>query len=157
MPTEPVTVPKYPGRESNSQPLGFKPNRSAIGVPGPHRNRVGEAGIEPAETCAQGTWATITLHPESTQRESNPHIRHGKAVGCRYIMGAKRTCRIVKELKEHREGVEPSLPPTTGLRPAVPGVRSRGLWTTSASGFQFSGTRGARTLTCLVKSQVCCH
>ncbi len=29
-------------------------------------------------------------HPEleSAQRESNPHIRHGKAVGCRYIMGA---------------------------------------------------------------------
>ena len=24
----------------------------------------------------------------SAQRESNPHFRHGKAVGCRYIMGA---------------------------------------------------------------------
>ena len=25
---------------------------------------------------------------ESAQRESNPHFRHGKAAGCRYIMGA---------------------------------------------------------------------
>jgi hypothetical protein len=25
--------------------------------------------------------------PTSAQRESNPHVRHGKAVGCRYIMG----------------------------------------------------------------------
>ncbi len=33
----------------------------------------------------------------STQRESNPHIRHGKAVGCRYIMGTTCRHRIVKE------------------------------------------------------------
>ena len=29
-----------------------------------------------------------TRRKQSTQRESNPHVRHGKAVGCRYIMGA---------------------------------------------------------------------
>jgi hypothetical protein len=34
---------------------------------------------------------------QSAQRESNPHFRHGKATGCRYIMGAKLTCRIVKD------------------------------------------------------------
>ena len=34
---------------------------------------------------------------KSTQRESNPHIRHGKAVGCRYIMGAVNPDRNVKE------------------------------------------------------------
>ena len=45
----------------------------------------------------------------STQRESNPHVRHGKAVGCRYIMGAKNPDRIVKE-QEHRVGLEPTLP-----------------------------------------------
>ncbi len=28
------------------------------------------------------------LNLQSDQRESNPHIRHGKATGCRYIMGA---------------------------------------------------------------------
>ena len=33
----------------------------------------------------------------SAQRESNPHFRHGKAAGCRYIMGANVVCRIVKE------------------------------------------------------------
>src|SRR4051795_1974744 len=33
----------------------------------------------------------------SAQRESNPHIRHGKAVGCRYIMGTKIRRRIVKD------------------------------------------------------------
>lgn len=27
-------------------------------------------------------------HEESAQWELNPHFRHGKAVGCRYIMGA---------------------------------------------------------------------
>ena len=27
---------------------------------------------------------------ESARRESNPHIRHGKAVGCRYITGAEK-------------------------------------------------------------------
>ena len=30
---------------------------------------------------------------ESAQWESNPHIRHGKAVGCRYIMGA---CLVIE-------------------------------------------------------------
>jgi hypothetical protein len=34
---------------------------------------------------------------ESAQRELNPHFRHGKAAGCRYIMGANVVCRIVKE------------------------------------------------------------
>jgi hypothetical protein len=37
--------------------------------------------------------------PQSAQRESNPHIRHGKATGCRYIMGANACERIVKEPK----------------------------------------------------------
>ena len=51
-------------------------------------------------------------HPEtkSAQRESNPHIRHGKAVGCRYIMGTCCVCQIVKD-QEHRVGVEPTSPP----------------------------------------------
>ena len=45
---------------------------------------------------------------ESAQWESNPHIRHGKAVGCRYIMGAGRHPVLI--IEEHREGIEPSLP-----------------------------------------------
>ncbi len=30
----------------------------------------------------------VTQTDKSTQRESNPHVRHGKAIGYRYIMGA---------------------------------------------------------------------
>jgi hypothetical protein len=38
------------------------------------------------------------LHPaRSAQRESNPHVRLGKAIGCRYIMGTAFRRRIVKE------------------------------------------------------------
>ena len=37
-------------------------------------------------TLRQRTGLLGTL--KSAQRESNPHFRHGKATGCRYIMGA---------------------------------------------------------------------
>ena len=31
---------------------------------------------------------SYVLIGQSAQRESNPHVRHGKAIGYRYIMGA---------------------------------------------------------------------
>ena len=34
----------------------------------------------------------LSFHSSSAQRESNPHFRHGKAVGCRYITGAFGQC-----------------------------------------------------------------
>jgi hypothetical protein len=43
----------------------------------------------------------------SAQRESNPHFRHGKAAGCRYIMGAFQHDQIVNE-QVGPEGLEPS-------------------------------------------------
>jgi hypothetical protein len=46
----------------------------------------------------------------SAQRESNPHFRHGKAVGSRYIMGTHAETRVVKEDREHRVGLEPTSP-----------------------------------------------
>ncbi len=47
----------------------------------------------------------------SAQRESNPHVRHGEAVGYRYIMGTLHRHRIVKESeREHRVGLEPTSP-----------------------------------------------
>ena len=49
------------------------------------------AGFEPPISCARGTRNTrlsYILSIKSAQRESNPHFRHGKAIGCRYIMGA---------------------------------------------------------------------
>src|SRR5947207_1434243 len=39
----------------------------------------------------------------STQRESNPHIRHGKPVGFRYIMGAKVVVKLSKNYRESRK------------------------------------------------------
>ncbi len=53
--------------------------------------KVRTAGVEPAISCARGTRNTrlsYVLFVKSVQRESNPHFRHGKATGCRYIMGA---------------------------------------------------------------------
>ncbi len=53
-------------------------------------------------------------HPDlqSAQWELNPHFRHGKAAGYRYIMGAKlHHYQIVKDQnQEHRAGIEPALP-----------------------------------------------
>jgi hypothetical protein len=34
---------------------------------------------------------------KSTQRESNPHVHHGKVAGCRYITGAWLGYQVVKE------------------------------------------------------------
>ena len=54
---------------------------------------VGMAGFEPAISCSRSRRIDQAFpHPGSSkkasaQRESNPHIRHGKAVGYRYIMG----------------------------------------------------------------------
>ena len=62
-------------------------------------------GVEPIQLPWEDS--RLPLHhgciPQSAQWESNPHIRHGKAVGCRYIMGANfnsalgrsRTCSSV--------------------------------------------------------------
>ncbi len=68
--------------------------------------KVRKAGFEPAISCARrpplrggarrNTRLSYVLF-KSAQRELNPHFRHGKATGCRYIMGALKVCRIVKE------------------------------------------------------------
>lgn len=57
------------------------------------------AGFEPAVSCSRSTRSTRlshTLRMKSAQWESNPHIRHGKAVGCRYIMGAQMAAELSK-------------------------------------------------------------
>ena len=68
----------------------------------PLRNRVGAVGFEPT-ICRRGDrncQAFPYAETKSAQRESNPRIRHGKAVGCRYIMGA---CFITNSIvKEQR-------------------------------------------------------
>ena len=52
------------------------------------------AGFEPALSCSRSRRIGQAFphpgslpSPTSAQRESNPHVRHGKAVGYRYIMG----------------------------------------------------------------------
>ena len=56
----------------------------------PHRS-VRMVGLEPTLSCSRRTRDPQLPHIlilQSAQRESNPHVRHGKATGCRYIMGA---------------------------------------------------------------------
>ncbi len=78
------------------------------------------AGFEAAISCSQGRRISQAfLHPElsrsqvSAQRESNPHVRHGKAVGYRYIMGTI-TVPELSRSQEHRVGLEPTSPPYGG-------------------------------------------
>ena len=77
---------------------------------------VGMAGFEPALSCSQGRRIGQAFpHPESprsptsAQRESNPHVRHGEAVGYRYIMGTFAVPELSKS-GEHRVGLEPTSP-----------------------------------------------
>jgi hypothetical protein len=81
---------------------------------------VGMAGFEPALSCSRSRRISQAFpHPESSrsptsaQRESNPHVRHGEAVGYRYIMGTFAAPRLSKS-REHRVGVEPTSPPYEG-------------------------------------------
>ena len=74
------------------------------------------AGFEPAISCSQGRRISQAfLHPGlpcsliSAQRESNPHVRHGKAVGYRYIMGTFAVPELSRS-QEHRVGLEPTSP-----------------------------------------------
>jgi hypothetical protein len=111
------------------------------------------AGFEPALSCSRSRRIGQAFpHPESprsptsAQRESNPHVRHGKAVGYRYIMGTITAARIVKEGREHRVGLEPTSPRyECGVFAARRPVQHR------------SGTGGARTLTEPVKSRTFCR
>ena len=97
-----------PGSSGVPSPVGLPFRKAAVAGIEPASGRVTTAcpyqhehhrinhsvrmvGFEPTISCSQGTRDARLPHIlniESAQRESNPHIRHGKAVGCRYIMGA---------------------------------------------------------------------
>jgi hypothetical protein len=94
-------------------------NRLPVPTQAPPQSKSGRRDLNPRSRapddhrCAAvpgGIPGFPTSCSKSAQRELNPHFRHGKAVGCRYIMGANVVCRIVKERnsQEHREGLEPS-------------------------------------------------
>src|SRR5262249_4548194 len=53
------------------------------------------------------------VHRTSAQRESNPHVRHGEAVGYRYIMGTFAVPGLSKS-REHPVGLETTAPPYRG-------------------------------------------
>ena len=65
-----------------------------------------------AETCAAVAEGELLAGNKSAQRESNPHIRHGKATGCRYIMGAKIVAEIVNTAVQ--DPVGPVIRPAAG-------------------------------------------
>ena len=73
--------------------------------------KVRTAGFEPALSCSRSTRNTRLSYVllQSAQRELNPHFRHGKATGCRYIMGANK-CAGLSKIEEHRAGLEPASP-----------------------------------------------
>ena len=117
---------------------------SPIGLP--FRSKAAVTGIEPVSgrlTVAfpyqhgthridRGVWKTkhsASFHTprfkKSAQRESNPHFRHGKATGCRYIMGAW-LGSIVKEQTSRA-------PSGTRTHVAALRVRCPGRWTTGAN------------------------
>ncbi len=112
------------------------------------------AGFEPAISCSQGRRISQAfLHPESprsptsAQRESNPHVRHGKAVGYRYIMGTITVAELSRS-QEHRVGLEPTSTPYEG-----------GVFAARRAVLELHhvGTGGARTLTEPVKSRTFCR
>ena len=75
------------------------------------------------------------VESNSTQWESNPRFRHGKAVGCRYIMGAMRRAELSKR-KSTRWESNPRLRDT--------GAES-GRQTSARRGLDDDGTGGIRT------------
>ena len=81
------------------------------------------AGFEPAISCSRSTRnfrlsyilnqnnvqssQTHSETPKSVQRESNPRFLHGKQVGYRYIMGAKKTDIGLSNSKSTRRDSNP--------------------------------------------------
>jgi hypothetical protein len=125
--------------------LTVRLHRSGLGRP------VGMAGFEPAISCSRCKRISQAFpHPESSaQQELNPHVRHGKAVGYRSIMGTRQPRRIVKENQSTGWDSNP--------RRRITGAESSPLDDQCRPTSDRSGTRGARTLTTLVKSQTLCH
>ena len=108
------------GNRTRVPPVNSRVLVPARTPPESSRRTVGMAGFEPAISCSRSRRiGQAFLHPESScsptsaQRESNPHIRHGKTVGCRYIMGTI-TAAGLSRSREHRVGLEPTSPPYEG-------------------------------------------
>jgi hypothetical protein len=141
-------------QESNLRPpVNSRALVPARTPPESSRQTVGMAGFEPALSCSRSRRIGQAFpHPESprsptsAQRESNPHVRHGKAVGYRYIMGTI----AVPELSKRAESTGWDSNP----RPRLTRAESSPL---DDQCLNRSGTGGARTLTEPVKSRTFCR
>lgn len=91
---------------------------------------------------------SIAAVAQCTQRESNPHFRHGKPAGFRYIMGANVLIELSKNGREKRKGGESRAETAGEARHSVLRVSGFLLSTHSAlllsGGFAASGSGGAR-------------
>ena len=85
---------------------------------------------------------------KSTQRESNPHFRHGEPVGFHYIMGANVLIGLSKNTTVESTGWD------SNPRFRITGAESSPL---NDQCLILSGIREARTLTCPGKNRVCCR
>jgi hypothetical protein len=109
---------------------------------------VGAAGFEPALSWSRTRRIARLSHTpsrSSAQRESNPHFRHGRAAGCRYIMG---TIADAELSKTESTGWD------SNPRPRLTWAESSPL---DDQCLHRSGTGGARTLTEPVKSRTFCR
>ena len=82
-----------------------------------------------AARSTRNTRLSYVLSIKSAQRESNPHFRHGKATGCRYIMGAFRCAELSNNKSTGRDS-NPRRRTTNAARGARCGILAS--WTTSA-------------------------
>lgn len=138
-----------------------------IRAPGGSRTHTSAIPRRQAATTSQGR-STSTTSQQSAQWESNPHVRLGKAIGYRYIMGAAFTKEIDPE---HPAGVAPAYPlwksgvlllhhgrpsPSStphGSRTRLDGLRDHRPHPKSNGAYGTSGSGGNRTHVHLLKRQ----
>jgi hypothetical protein len=153
-----VTAPESSSRITSIREEGFEPSPSdskSGGLPvsrfpsGRRGSRTLKAHRSPDFESGAVTHRLAlpsSLLRSSAQRESNPRFRHGKAVGYHYNMGTCDRSRIVNESGSTGWDSNP--------RRRITGAESSPLDDQCKNR---TGTRGARTLTHLVKSQALCH
>ena len=99
--TETLLFPKQACSHLHLRPIeGLSP--AAVGLRSDLQNCAESQSLKPV--------ASLLKPAKSAQWESNPHFRHGKAVGCHYIMGAKQYEVSCQRTSEHRAGLEPASP-----------------------------------------------
>ena len=153
-PASPGWKPGTSAARPRAQSCGGR-NRTCVGVinshlPVPARDPpqlVRMAGFEPAISCARGTRNPRLSHVLKNERPAGVEPALPPWQGSRLPLHHGRLChnQIVKQ-REHRAGLEPASP-----------HYGCGVLAARRPVLVVSRTRGARTLTRLVKSQGCCR